>query len=96
MNLKGDIGKAGNCDTLAKKIVEKVSDIAIENLGINIPLSYSQNQESCFSLKSRNVASYKCVIKSLSGTTVFSSQGSEITWDGTDSSQKKVPKEYII
>jgi hypothetical protein len=80
-------------DTLARKIVEKVSDIAIENLGINVPLSYSQKSKNpVFSLKSRNVASYKCVIKSLSGTTVFSGQGSEITWDGTDSSQKKVPK----
>jgi len=80
-------------DTLARKIIEKVSDIAIENLGINIPLSYSQkSKDPVFRLKSRNVASYKCVIRSLSGTTVFSGQGSEIIWDGTDSSQKKVPK----
>jgi len=80
-------------DTLARKIVEKVSDIAIENLGINIPLSYSQkSKDPVFRLKSKNVASYKCLIKSLSGTTVFSGQGNEIIWDGTDSSQKKVPK----
>jgi len=80
-------------DTLTRKIVEKVSDIAIENLGINIPLSYSQkSKDPVFRLKSRNVASYKCVIRSLSGTTVFSGQGNEVIWDGTDSSQKKVPK----
>lgn len=80
-------------DTLARKIVEKVSDIAIENLGINIPLSYSQkSKDPVFRLKSKNVASYKCLIKSLSGTTVFSGQGNEIIWDGTDSSKKKVPK----
>ena len=80
-------------DTLARKIVEKVSDIAIENLGINIPLSYSQkSKDPVFRLKSKNVTTYKCVIKSLSGTTVFSGQGNEIIWDGTDSSQKKVPK----
>lgn len=80
-------------DTLARKIVEKVSDIAIENLGINIPLSYSQkSKDPVFRLKSRNVTSYKCVIRSLSGTTVFSGQGNEVIWDGTDNSQKKVPK----
>jgi len=80
-------------DTLTRKIVEKVSDIAIENLGINIPLSYSQkSKDPVFRLKSRNVASYKCVIRSLSGTTVFSGQGNEVIWDGTDSSQKKVSK----
>ena len=80
-------------DTLTRKIIEKVSDIAIENLGINIPLSYSQkSKDPVFRLKSRNVASYKCVIRSLSGTTVFSGQGNEVIWDGTDSSQKKVSK----
>jgi hypothetical protein len=80
-------------DTLSKKIVEKVSDIAIENLGINIPLSYRQkSKDPVFRLKSRNVGSYKCVIKSLSGTTVFSGQGNEVIWDGTDSSKNKVPK----
>jgi hypothetical protein len=80
-------------DTLTKKIVEKVSDIAIENLGINIPLSYSQKSKNpVFRLKSKKVTAYKCVIENLSGIAVFSGQGSEITWDGTDSSQKKVPK----
>jgi hypothetical protein len=80
-------------DTLTKKIVEKVSDLAIDNLGINIPLSYSQkSKDPVFRLKSKNVTTYKCVIKSMSGTTVFSGQGNEIVWDGTDSSQKKVPK----
>ena len=80
-------------DTLTKKIVEKVSDIAIENLGINIPLSYNQKSKNpVFRLNSRNVASYKCEIKSLTGTTVFSGQGNEVIWDGTDSSRNKVPK----
>jgi len=80
-------------DTLARRIIEKVSDIAIEDLGINIPLSYSQrSKDPVFRLKSKNVATYKCVIKNLSGTTVFSGQGNEIIWNGTDSSQKKVPK----
>ena len=80
-------------DTLTKKIVEKVSDIAIENLGINIPLSYNQkSKDPVFRLKSKNVASYKCVIRSLSGTAVFSGQGNEVIWDGTDSSKKKVSK----
>jgi len=80
-------------DTLTKKFVEKVSDIAIENLGINIPLSYSQkSKDPVFRLKSKNVTTYKCEIKSLSGTTVFSGQGSEIIWDGTNSSQQKVSK----
>ncbi|MDX9946310.1 MAG: hypothetical protein RBS38_03020 [Bacteroidales bacterium] len=80
-------------DTLTKKIVEKVTDIAIENLGINIPLSYSQkSKDPVFRLKSRNVASYKCEIRSLTGTTVFSGQGNEVIWDGTDSSKKKVSK----
>jgi flagellar hook assembly protein FlgD len=32
------------------------------------------------------------VIKILSGTTVFSGEGNEVIWDGTDTSQKKVPK----
>jgi hypothetical protein len=90
---RGSSVKQTIVDTLTKKIVEKVSDIAIENLGINIPLSYSQKSKSpVFRLNSRNVASYKCVIRSLSGTTVFSGQGNEVIWDGTDSSQKKVPK----
>jgi len=80
-------------DTLTKKFVEKVSDIAIENLGINIPLSYSQkSKDPVFRLKSKNVTTYKCEIRSLSGTTVFSGQGSEIIWDGTNSSQQKVSK----
>lgn len=80
-------------DTLTKKIVERVSDIAIEDLGINIPLSYSQkSKDPVFRLKSQNVASYKCIIRSLSGTIVFSGQGNEVIWDGTDSSGKKVPK----
>ena len=80
-------------DTLTKKIVEKVSDIAIENQGINIPLSYNQkSKDPVFRLKSKNVASYKCSIRNLSGTTVFSGQGNEIVWDGTDSSKKKVAK----
>lgn len=80
-------------DTLKKKIVEKVTDIAIENLGINIPLSYNQkSKDPVFRLKSRNVASYKCEIKSLTGTTVFSGQGNEVIWDGTDTSKKKVSK----
>jgi len=80
-------------DTLARRIIEKVSDIAIEDLGINIPLSYSQrSKDPVFRLKSKKVATYKCVIKNLSGTTVFFGQGNEIIWNGTDSSQKKVPK----
>jgi flagellar hook assembly protein FlgD len=45
-----------------------------------------------FRLNSKKVTAYKCVIENLSGITVFSGEGSEITWDGTDSSQKKVPK----
>ena len=86
-------GKKAFVDTLARKIVEKVSDIAFEDLGINIPLSYSQRSKNpVFRLKSKKVTSYKCVIDNLSGITVFSGQGSEITWDGTDSSQKKVSK----
>lgn len=97
----GQVGESGRAptvkqaivDTLTKKIVEKVSDIAIENLGINIPLSYNQkSKDPVFRLKSKNVASYKCVIRSLSGTTVFSGQGNEVIWDGTDSSKKKVSK----
>ena len=80
-------------DTLARRIVEKVYDIAVEDLGINIPLSYNQrSKDPVFRLKSKKVATYKCVIKNLSGTTVFSGQGNEIVWNGTDASQKKVPK----
>ncbi len=80
-------------DTLARRIIEKVSDIAIEDLGINIPLSHSQrSNDPVFRLKSKKVATYKCEIKSLSGTTVFTGEGNEIVWNGTDSSQKKVPK----
>jgi hypothetical protein len=86
-------GNRAFVDTLARRIVEKVSDIAIEDLGINIPLSYSQRSKNpVFRLKSKKVATYKCVIKNLSGTTVFSGEGNEIIWNGTDSSQKKVPK----
>ncbi len=90
---KASSGKKAFVDTLARKIVERVSDIAIEDLGINIPLSYSQrSKDPVLRLKSKKVAAYKCVIKSLSGTTVFSGEGNEIIWDGTDTSQKKVPK----
>lgn len=90
---RGSSVKQTIVDTLTKKIVEKVSDIAIENLGINIPLSYNQKSKNpVFRLNSRNVASYKCEIKSLTGTTVFSGQGNEVIWDGTDSSKTKVPK----
>jgi hypothetical protein len=86
-------GKKAFVDTLARKIVEKVSDIAIEDLGINIPLSYSQRSKNpVFRLKSKKVTAYKCIIENLSGIIVFSGQGNEIIWDGTDSSQKKVPK----
>lgn len=86
-------GKQAFVDTLARKIIEKVSDIAIEDLGINIPLSYSQrSKDPVFRLKSKKVASYKCTIRNLSGITVFSGQGNEIIWDGKDTSQKKVPK----
>ena len=90
---KASSGKKAFVDTLARKIVERVSDIAIEDLGINIPLSYSQrSKDPVLRLKSKKVAAYKCVIKSLSGTTVFSGEGNEVIWDGTDTSQKKVPK----
>lgn len=90
---KGPSVKQAIVDTLTKKIAEKVSDIAIENLGINIPLSYSQkSKDPVFRLKSKNVASYTCVVKSLSGITVFSGKGNEVIWDGTDSSKKKVSK----
>ena len=86
-------GKQAFVDTLARRIVERVSDIAIEELGINIPLSYSQrSKDPVFKLKSRKVANYKCVIRNLSGKTVFSGEGNEIIWNGADSSQKKVPK----
>jgi hypothetical protein len=90
---KASSGKKAFVDTLARKIVERVSDIAIEDLGINIPLSYSQrSKDPVLRLKSKKVAAYKCVIRSLSGTTVFSGEGNEVIWDGTDTSQKKVPK----
>ena len=89
----GSDKKPSFVDTLARRIIEKVSDIAFEDLGINIPLSYSQrSKDPVFRLRSKSVATFKCVIRNLSGTTVFSGQGNEIIWNGTDSSQKKVPK----